>query len=119
MIGDGPIGQLAAQLANIAGASRVIMAGSWDEKLGEAVGEALGEEAAAQEVAVLLGPGLNIQRSPLCGRDFEYFSEDPILAGRWPLPMCAASRKTASLPAQALCGQQSGAAPHGQRLGAR
>ena len=46
---------------------------SWDEKLGEAVGEALGEEAAAQEVAVLLGPGLNIQRSPLCGRDFEYF----------------------------------------------
>ena len=55
---------------------------SWNEKLGEAVGEALGEEAAAQEVAVLLGPGLNIQRSPLCGRDFEYFSEDPILAGR-------------------------------------
>ena len=55
---------------------------SWDEKLGEAVGEALGEEAAAQEVAVLLGRGLNIQRSPLCGRDFEYFSEDPILAGR-------------------------------------
>ena len=55
---------------------------SWDEKLGEAVGEALGEEAAAQEVAVLLGPGLNVQRSPLCGRDFEYFSEDPILAGR-------------------------------------
>ena len=50
--------------------------------LGEAVGEALGEEAAAQEVAVLLGPGLNIQRSPLCGRDFEYFSEDPILAGK-------------------------------------
>ena len=55
---------------------------SWDEKLGEAVGEAMGEEAAAQEVAVLLGPGLNIQRSPLCGRDFEYFSEDPILAGK-------------------------------------
>ena len=49
---------------------------SWDEALGEAVGEAMGEEAAAQEVAVLLGPGLNIQRSPLCGRDFEYFSED-------------------------------------------
>ncbi len=55
---------------------------SWDPALGEAVGEALGEEAAAQEVSVLLGPGLNIQRSPLCGRDFEYFSEDPILAGK-------------------------------------
>ena len=50
--------------------------------LGEAVGEAMGEEAAAQEVSVLLGPGLNIKRSPLCGRNFEYFSEDPYLAGK-------------------------------------
>ena len=55
---------------------------SWDPELGEAVGEALGEEAAAQEVAVLLGPGLNIKRSPLCGRNFEYFSEDPFLSGK-------------------------------------
>ena len=62
-------------------------------------GRGTGRGSAAQEVAVLLGPGLNIQRSPLCGRDFEYFSEDPILAGRMPPPMCAASRKTASLPA--------------------
>lgn len=72
---------------------------SWDEKLGEAVGEALGEEAAAQEVAVLLGPGLNIQRSPLCGRDFEYFSEDPILAGRMAAAYVRGIQKTASLPA--------------------
>ena len=55
---------------------------SWDTELAEEIGEALGEEAAAQEVAVLLGPGLNIKRSPLCGRNFEYFSEDPYLSGK-------------------------------------
>lgn len=58
------------------------IANSWDPSLGEAIGRNLGEEAACQEVAVLLGPGLNIKRSPLCGRDFEYFSEDPYLAGK-------------------------------------
>ena len=58
------------------------IANSWNEELGREMGEALGEEAAAQEVNVLLGPGLNIKRSPLCGRNFEYFSEDPYLAGK-------------------------------------
>ncbi len=58
------------------------IANSWNEKLGEEIGRALGEEAAAQKVNVLLGPGLNIKRSPLCGRNFEYFSEDPYLAGK-------------------------------------
>lgn len=58
------------------------MANSWDEKLGEEIGTALGEEAAVQEVNILLGPGLNIKRSPLCGRNFEYFSEDPYLSGK-------------------------------------
>ncbi len=58
------------------------MANSWDEELGEELGETLGEEAMAQGVNVLLGPGLNIKRSPLCGRNFEYFSEDPYLAGK-------------------------------------
>ena len=55
---------------------------SWDPALGEKIGRAMGEEAAAQEVAVLLGPGLNTKRSPLCGRNFEYFSEDPYLSGK-------------------------------------
>ena len=55
---------------------------SWDPALGEEIGRAMGEEAAAQEVSVLLGPGLNIKRSPLCGRNFEYFSEDPYLSGK-------------------------------------
>ena len=58
------------------------IANSWDPSLGEEIGRNLGEEAACQEVAVLLGPGLNIKRSPLCGRNFEYFSEDPYLAGK-------------------------------------
>lgn len=58
------------------------IANSWDEELGEEVGKALGEEAASMGVNVLLGPGLNIKRSPLCGRNFEYFSEDPYLSGK-------------------------------------
>ncbi len=57
-------------------------ANSWDESIGEMIGAALGEEAVAQGVDVLLGPGLNMKRSPLCGRNFEYFSEDPVLAGK-------------------------------------
>lgn len=58
------------------------VANSWEPSLGEEIGAALGEEALAQNVDVLLGPGLNMKRSPLCGRNFEYFSEDPILAGK-------------------------------------
>jgi len=58
------------------------VANTWDPELAEEVGRALGAEAAAQDVDVLLGPGLNIKRSPLGGRSFEYFSEDPLLAGR-------------------------------------
>lgn len=58
------------------------IANSWDESLGEAIGTALAEEAVTMDVNVILGPGLNIKRSPLCGRNFEYFSEDPYHAGK-------------------------------------
>lgn len=58
------------------------MANSWNEELSEQIGQALGEEAASMDVNILLGPGLNIKRSPLCGRNFEYFSEDPYLSGK-------------------------------------
>lgn len=54
---------------------------SFDPDLLERVGRALGEEAQALQVGVLLGPGINIKRSPLCGRNFEYLSEDPLLSG--------------------------------------
>ena len=58
------------------------VANSWDPELGEEIGKALGEEAVALNVNVILGPGLNVKRNPLCGRNFEYFSEDPYLAGK-------------------------------------
>ena len=59
----------------------VALGSTFDPDLLERVGVALGEEAAAEDVAVLLGPGINIKRSPLCGRNFEYLSEDPVVSG--------------------------------------
>ena len=58
------------------------LASSWDEELISRVGQCIGKEAAGEDVSVVLGPGLNIKRDPLCGRNFEYFSEDPYLAGK-------------------------------------
>ena len=55
---------------------------SWDEDLLFEMGQALGDECLAEKVSVLLGPGVNMKRSPICGRNFEYFSEDPYLAGK-------------------------------------
>ncbi len=55
---------------------------SWDPELLTMAGEALGEECLKEKVSVVLGPGMNIKRSPVCGRNFEYFSEDPVLAGK-------------------------------------
>jgi beta-glucosidase len=57
------------------------LASAWDPELVRRIGAALGREARAQGVAVVLGPGINIKRSPLCGRNFEYFSEDPLVSG--------------------------------------
>ena len=57
------------------------LAASWNTKLIEEMGVALGKECRAEDVSVLLGPGTNIKRNPLGGRNFEYFSEDPLLAG--------------------------------------
>lgn len=57
------------------------LSASFDVDLAERVGAALGNESAIEDVAVILGPGINIKRSPLCGRNFEYMSEDPIVSG--------------------------------------
>ena len=89
------------------------IANSWDTALGEEIGAHLGAEAASQDVCVLLGPGLNIKRSPLCGRNFEYFSEDPYLAGKictgYPVQRCQC------MP-EAFCSQLSGTQAYGKRF---
>ncbi len=62
--------------------AEVTTAGSWDPELLTAIGSAIGQEAREQCVGLVLGPGVNLKRNPLCGRNFEYFSEDPYLAGK-------------------------------------
>jgi beta-glucosidase len=59
----------------------VTLASSWDRELAAELGRALGDECRAEGVAIVLGPGINLKRSPLCGRNFEYLSEDPFLSG--------------------------------------
>lgn len=62
--------------------SGATIANSWDKQLAYKMGKTIGEEAVREEVDIVLGPGVNIKRSPLCGRNFEYFSEDPFLSGK-------------------------------------
>lgn len=57
------------------------VANTWNKKMAYSLGKALGKEATYEDVDIVLGPAINIKRSPLCGRNFEYFSEDPYLTG--------------------------------------
>ena len=93
MVTDGPHGlRKQGQNADHLGAHRSVratcfptasgLASSWDLELMHEVGVALGQTCVDEDVSVLLGPGMNIKRSPLCGRNFEYFSEDPLLNGQ-------------------------------------
>ena len=78
---DGPIGvrNVGPSTAYAAG---IALAAAWDEELAYRVGAMIGRDARARGVHFLLGPGVNIHRTPLCGRNFEYFGEDPFLASR-------------------------------------
>jgi len=62
--------------------SSATTANTWNPELGYLMGQTIGEEAAAHQVSILLAPGINMKRNPMCGRNFEYFSEDPYLAGK-------------------------------------
>ena len=78
---DGPLGvhDYGPTTAYPAG---IALAASWDTELAERVGQMMGRDARARGVNIILGPGLNIYRAPMCGRNFEYFGEDPFLAAR-------------------------------------
>lgn len=92
MVSDGPHGirkqesladhmGVAESIKSIGFPTASAMACSFDRDLLHKVGDALGEECVAEDLAVLLGPGINMKRSPICGRNFEYYSEDPVVAG--------------------------------------
>ncbi len=78
---DGPVGVHWWTDAATAYPVSVAMAASWNTELAESFGVAIGRDCRARGVHILLGPGVNIYRSPLCGRNFEYLGEDPVLAG--------------------------------------
>ncbi len=77
---DTDVGDLSASVPATCFPTASALAASWSPALVEEVGAALGDEALAEGVSVLLGPGANIKRTPVCGRNFEYFSEDPLLS---------------------------------------
>ncbi len=132
MVADGPHGLRmqpdAADHAGIGGSTPATcfptasgLASSWDRRLLADVGHALAHEARVQGVSVILGPGVNMKRSPLCGRNFEYFSEDPYLAGELALAMVAAIQEQGvGTSLEALRRQQPGGRPAaGERRGRR
>ncbi len=81
-IGDGDHLGINDSISTVCFPSACAAAASFDTELMTKIGETLGEECQAENIAMLLGPGVNIKRSPLCGRNFEYYSEDPFLAGQ-------------------------------------
>lgn len=79
---DGPLGVRSNQkFPSTTYAAGIGLAASWDPQLAERVGAGIGKDARARGIHFMLGPGVNIYRAPMNGRNFEYFGEDPLLAG--------------------------------------
>lgn len=124
MVSDGPHGiRKQESLADHMGVAESIkaigfptasaMACSFDRDLLHKVGDALGEECVAEDLAVLLGPGINMKRSPICGRNFEYYSEDPVVAGELGAAFVnGVQEHGVGTRLETLCCQQPGMAPH-------
>ena len=93
---DGPAG-VRRSINSTCFPCETLIAASWDKQLQYEMGKAMGEEAYSTGIDVILAPGLNIHRSPLCGRNFEYFSEDPLVSGR------SAANIVNGIQAQGLC----------------
>ena len=81
-VGDSDQLGIADSFSSVCFPTASLSACSWDKDLLTKMGQTLGQEALNQKVSVILGPGVNIKRNPLCGRNFEYFSEDPLLSGQ-------------------------------------
>lgn len=78
----------------------IVVAQTWDPQMGFLMGESLGKEMVFYNQDVVLGPGMNIHRDPLCGRNFEYFSEDPVISGKM---AAAVTKGVQSLSGTSVC----------------
>ncbi len=93
------------------------MAQTWNEELLQSFGRAVSHEMKEFHIDLWLAPGMNIHRNPLCGRNFEYYSEDPFLSGKMAAAVCPRCTGGGNLWScdQAFCMQQSGRQPYGGR----
>ena len=92
---DGPAGLHLTMLGATCFPTDIVVAQTWDPQMGFLMGESLGKEMVFYNQDVVLGPGMNIHRDPLCGRNFEYFSEDPVISGKM---AAAVTKGVQSLP---------------------
>ena len=107
---DGPVGVRNYGPSTVFGG--IGLAATWDPQLAQRIGAVIGEDARARGVHFMLGPGVNIYRAPMCGRNFEYFGEDPFLSSRTAVAYIERhAERGRERDHQALHGQQPGIRP--------